>query len=531
MLTRRHGLAATAGLIAAPTIALPQSRERAFRFVVNVGLQNLDPISSPSFVTRNFAYLVYDTLVSMDMQGRFKPQMLQGWEVSADKLTWTFRLRPGLAFHDGAAVTAEDVVASLKRWGNRDSIGRRLMAATAELVATGADAFTLRLARPYGGVIEAFGKPSVHVPFIMPARIANATPPTQQVREIIGSGPFVFLRDEWVPGERAFFRRNERYVARDEADDGLAGGKLAKVERVEMITMPDISMRALSLQQNEVDYLEYAPVDNLPRMRANRNIVISQASGQAEMMYAVSINHHQAPFNNVLVRRALQQCLDRGEILAATGFAEIGRPECASMLMCGTTLSSTLGSEAIATPSLERARALLREAGYNNERVVLMHPTDSALLNPFGLVLIDRMKRAGFNVDVQASDWSSIAQRWVQRAPLDRGGWSVLPVVYTGFDMADPLSNMGIGFNCTDNQPWGYCEASMTPILERFEAESDPERRRALAAELNRAAVAQATFPIAGQFRAPAAWRAELRGVIDFGFPVIWNIERGGRAG
>jgi ABC-type transport system substrate-binding protein len=130
MLTRRHGLAATAGLIAAPTIALPQSRERAFRFVVNVGLQNLDPISSPSFVTRNFAYLVYDTLVSMDMQGRFKPQMLQGWEVSADKLTWNFRLRPGLAFHDGAAVTAEDVVASLKRWGNRDSIGRRLMAAT-----------------------------------------------------------------------------------------------------------------------------------------------------------------------------------------------------------------------------------------------------------------------------------------------------------------------------------------------------------------------------------------------------------------
>jgi peptide/nickel transport system substrate-binding protein len=253
-------------------------------------------------------------------------------------------------------------------------------------------------------------------------------------------------------------------------------------------------MRALSLQQNEVDYLEYAPVDNLPRMRANRNIVISQASGQAEMMYAVSINHHQAPFNNVLVRRALQQCLDRGEILAATGFAEIGRPECAAMLMCGTTLSSTLGSEAIATPSLERARALLREAGYNNERVVLMHPTDSALLNPFGLVLIDRMKRAGFNVDVQASDWSSIAQRWVQRAPLDRGGWSVLPVVYTGFDMADPLSNMGIGFNCTDNQPWGYCEASMTPILERFEAESDPERRRALAAELNREAVAQATF-------------------------------------
>jgi len=449
--------------------------------------------------------------------------------VSADRLIWTFRLRPGLVFHDGAPVTSEDVVASLRRWGNRDSIGRRLMAATAEMTTAGADGFVIRLSRPYGGVIEALGKPSVHTPFIMPARIANATPPTQPVREIVGSGPFVFLRDEWIPGERAFFRKNERYVPRDEPADGLAGGKVAKVERVEMITMPDIALRAASLQQGEVDYLEYAPVDNLPMFRRDRNIVISQASGIAEMLYGVSINHYQPPFDNVLVRRAVQQCLDRAEILAGAGFAELGRPDCAAMFMCGTQFESDRGSEAIAQPSLDRARALLREAGYNNERVVLLHPLDSALLNPFGLVLIDRLKRAGFNLDVQGSDWSSIAQRWVQRQPLDRGGWSVVPVVYTGFDMADPLSNMGVGFNCTNNQPWGYCEAEMTPLLERFEAESDPARRKEIAAELNRVAIERATFPIAGQFRAPAAWRAELRGVIDFGFPVVWNVERGGR--
>ncbi len=529
MFTRRQGLAAAGASLAMPRLALAQGRERPFRFVVNVGLQNLDPISGPSFVTRNFAYLVFDTLVSMDGQGRYRPQMLQGWEVSADRLTWTFRLRPGLAFHDGSPVTSEDVVASLRRWGARDSIGRRLLAATAELATAGADGFVLKLSRPYGGVIEALGKPSVHVPFIMPARIASATPPTQQVREIMGSGPYVFLRDEWVPGERTFFRRNERYVPRGEPADGLAGGKVAKVDRVEMITMPDIALRATSLQQGEVDYLEYAPVDNLPRMRTNRNIVISQASGQAEMMYAVSINHFQPPFDNVLVRRALQQCLDRTEILAGTGFGEVGRPDCTAMFMCGTAFSSDRGSEVIARPSIDRAKELLREAGYNNERVVLMHPVDSALLNPFGLMLIDRMRRAGFNLDIQASDWSSIAQRWVQRQPLDRGGWSVVPVVYTGFDMADPLSNLGVGFNCTGNQPWGYCEASMTPLIERFEAESDPARRRELAAELNRVAIDRATFPIAGQFRAPAAWRAELRGVIDFGFPIIWNIERSGR--
>lgn len=527
---RRQALLAGGALASTPFIAGAQTRERPLRFVVNVGLQNLDPISSPSFVTRNFAYLVFDTLVSMDSRGGYQPQMLAGWDVSADRLTWNFKLRPGLEFHDGSAVTAADVVASLQRWGARDSIGRRLLAATAALEVAGEDGFVLRLARPFGGVIEALGKPSVHVPFIMPARIAAATPPTQQVREIMGSGPFVFLRDEWIPGERAFFRRNARYVPRQEPPDGLAGGKVAKVERVEMITMPDVALRAVALQQNEVDYLEYAPVDLLPRLRQNRNVVIAQAGGQAELMYAVSINHAQAPMDNVLVRRAIQQVLDRTEVLAGSGFGgELGRPECASMLMCGAPFASDAGTAAIAQPSLDRARALLREAGYNSERIVLLHPLDSPLLNPFGLVLIDRMKRAGFNLDVQGSDWSSIAQRWVQKQPLDRGGWSVVPVVYTGFDMSNPLANLGIGFNCTGNQPWGYCEAPMTPLIERFEAEADPERRRALAAELQRFAIEGATFPIAGQFRSPAAWRAELRGVIDFGFPVIWNIERPAR--
>ncbi len=527
MLSRRQTLAAAAAAIAAPRLAFGQSQERPLRFVVNVGLQNLDPISSPSFVTRNFGYLVFDTLVSLDGSGRYRPQMLEGWDVSADKLSWTFRLRDGLAFHDGAPVTSEDVIASLKRWGARDSIGRRLMAATAELVADGPRGFKLRLSRPFGGVIEALGKPSVHVPMIMPARIANATPPTQQVPEIVGSGPYIFQRSEWVPGDKATFRRNDKYVPRNEPADGLAGGKVAKIERVEMLTLPDVAVRYAALTRGEVDYLEYAPVDLIPRMRRDRNLTFAKASGRAELIYAVSINHFQPPMDNVLVRRALQQCLDRAEVLAGAGFGgELGRPDCTSMLMCGAPYESNAGADIIGNPSIEKAKALLAEAGYKNEKIVLLHPLDSPLLNPYGSVLIDRMKRAGFNVDVQGLEWSAIAQRWVQRNPLDSGGWSVIPVVYTGFDMSDPLSNMGIGFNCTGNQPWGYCDSKMSPVLQQFEAESDPDKRKALAAELQKFATEAATFPIAGQFQSPAVWRSELKGVIDFGFPVIWNIER-----
>jgi hypothetical protein len=100
------------------------------------------------------------------------------------------------------------------------------------------------------------------------------------------------------------------------------------------------------------------------------------------------------------------------------------------------------------------------------------------LINPAALVVIDRLKRAGFNLDIVTADWSTLAQRWVRNDAPEQGGWNLLPVVYTGFDMANPLSNPGIGYNCTGNQPWNYCVPEMTPVLERFAAESDGERHR-----------------------------------------------------
>jgi peptide/nickel transport system substrate-binding protein len=525
----RRTVLASALLAAGWGGAVAQPAERPLRLVVNVGLQVLDPIAGTSFITRNFGYMVFDTLVAMDSKGQFRPQMLEGWTVSEDGLTYTFTLRPGLEWHDGKPVTAEDCVASLKRWGARDSSGRRLMAATRELRAEGENRFVLQLERPFGGVIDALGKPSVHVPFMMPARLA-ATPPTQPVTEIIGSGPFLFVKDEWVPGERTVFRRNPRYRPRAEPADGLAGGKVVHVERAEFINIADPATRAAALQNGEVDYLEYAPLDFLPILGRDRNLQLARPGGIAQIMGGVALNHAQPPFNNLKVRQALQFALDQSEIVAVHGLPDgMFLANCGATTMCGTRYSSDAGSEPVRSPSLERAQALLRESGYNNERVVLLHPADSALINPMAMVVADRMKRAGFNVDVQTLDWATVAQRWLSREPVERGGWSAVPVVYTGFDLSDPLSNMGIGYNCTGTTPWLYCDEALTPLLQSFEAEADLDKRRAIMAEINRRVIANVNFPLTGQFSSPAVWRKELQGVIDFGFPVLWNVRRASR--
>jgi peptide/nickel transport system substrate-binding protein len=528
---RRLGFAAAAGLslfLAGPVAAQPE--DRSIKLVLNVGLQILDPIAGPSFVTRNFAYMVFDTLVSMDSKGQYKPQMLESWTSSDDKLTWTFKLRPKLIFSDGAPVTAEDCVASLKRWGNRDNIGRRLMAATKSLTATGTESFVLELLRPFGAVIEALGKPSVQVPFIMPARIASVTPATTPVKEIVGSGPFLFLRDQWVPGERAVFRRNPAYVPRDEPADGLAGGKVARAEQVEFINMADPGLRAAALQTNEVDYLEYAPTDYLERFRSDKSLVLSKAGGISQIMGAISVNQRQPPFDNVLMRRALQAALVRTDTLAAHGLpADMVKPDCVSMFMCGTPYSTEAGGDIIRNPSIAKSKALLAEAGYKGEPIAWLQPADSALINPLGQVVMDLLKQAGFNLDVQTSDWSSIAARWNQNAPVGQGGWNLVPVVYTGFDMSDPLGNPGIGYNCTDNKTWGYCAAALTPLIQQFEAESDRQKRLEIAGQMQTIAYENVNFPVTGQFSAPAIWRSNLKGVIDFGFPIMWNMERAGK--
>lgn len=517
--------AAMPALGADPVRAAPA--DRPLRLVLNVGLQTLDPIAGPSFVTRNFAYMVFNTLIAMDSKGQFRPQMLEGWTVSDDAMTYTFTLRPGLKFSDGAPVTSEDCIASIKRWGGRDALGRRLMGATKEMRAVDAKIFVLELSRPFGLVIDALGKPSVQVPFIMPARIAGVTPPTTPVKEIVGSGPFLFVKEEWIPGERATFRRNPDYVPRNEPADGLAGGKVVKVERAELLTMPELATRAAALQTNEVDYLEYAPIDFLSRFAANKDIVLAKASGQAQIVASISINHMQPPFDNVLVRRAVEAAMIRSEILDGLGLpAGLADPATAALFMGGTFYASDAGKTLTAT-TIEHARNLLKQSGYKNERVVFLLPGDSALLNPIGTVMADLLKRSGFNLDIQTQDWSSIAQRWIGKASLDAGGWSLVPLVYPGFDMANPLGNPGTGYNCTGGPPYNYCSAALTSLLAQFEAERDPAGRQAIAAKLQEAAFEDATFPIAGQFSSPAAWRKELTGVIDFGLPIMWNIERG----
>jgi peptide/nickel transport system substrate-binding protein len=208
------GALATAGGLTTPAIS-QRAASRALRFVPQSDLANFDPIWSVAYVVRNAAAMVWDTLYGVDDKLQPRRQMVEAEEVSADGLTWMFRLRSGLKFHDSEPVLARDVVASLKRWSFRDPLGQMIKAIENEISVVDDRTFRWVLKKPYPKMVLALGRFGVPMCFIMPARIA-ATNPFRQINEYVGSGPMRFIRDEWVPGARAAFEKFPGYLPRQE---------------------------------------------------------------------------------------------------------------------------------------------------------------------------------------------------------------------------------------------------------------------------------------------------------------------------
>src|SRR3984893_7650744 len=207
-----------AGLATGAALAMPRiaraDKAKTLTFVPTSDLAVLDPVVTFNRPTRNYAYLVFDTLYGIDTNWQAQPQMVQGHEVDDDGLAWTLKLREGLYFHDKEPVLARDVVASIRRFAPRIPFASALMAATDELSAPDDLTLRFRLRRPFPHLPEALAGPGGTVPVIMPERLA-ATSPYQPVKEIVGSAPYRFLADEHVSGARAAFARFEEYRPRD----------------------------------------------------------------------------------------------------------------------------------------------------------------------------------------------------------------------------------------------------------------------------------------------------------------------------
>jgi peptide/nickel transport system substrate-binding protein len=509
------------GLVAAPAMVQAQT---TLRMVSHADIKILDPIWTTALITRNFGYMVYDVLFAKDADLKIQPQMAEKYTVSDDKLVYTITLRDGLEWSDGTPVTSEDCIASLKRWAARDAFGQLMMKATGELKMVDAKTFQIVLKEPFGLVLEALGKVSSNVPFMMPKKVAE-TDPNKQIEDFTGSGPFIFKKDEWKPGEKVVFVKNPKYKPRNEPPSMLAGGKVAKVDRVEWLAIPDPSTAVAALVAGEIDLIESPPPDLFPLLKADKNIELFgwNASGSQIIM---RFNHLQPPFNNVKARQAAMYALAQEDIMRA----QVGDPEiyklCNAPFICGTRFGKEYG-DLLIKPDLEKARALLKESGYDGTPVAMMHQTDLQSSNNVQPVAKQQLERAGFKVNLMSMDWQTVVSRRSRKEAPDKGGWNIFFTTNITLDSDNPGTNAYAAGTCEKAWFGWPCDAEIEKLRDAFIHEADPEKQKALGYAISDRVIGQAFYAPVGQYKAFGAYRKDrLSGWLPGPVPVVWNISK-----
>ncbi|MFG1357344.1 ABC transporter substrate-binding protein [Xanthobacter pseudotagetidis] len=513
-----------AALLGLAILVAQAQAQTTLRVVPQFDLKILDPIWTTAFTTRNHGYMIYDTLFGVDEAGKPQPQMVGAFEASPDKTVWTFTLRDGLAFHDGAPVTSEDVVASLARWAKRDSLGQKMYAVLDKAEVVDAKTFRLTFSRPFTMTLEALSKPSGVPPFIMPKRVAD-TPADKQIEDTTGSGPFMLKADEFRPGEKVVYLKNPAYVPRAEPPSGTAGGKVAKVDRVEWVMIKDAQTQVNALVNGEVDMIEWIPTEHYAKLKESPGVELVNAIPSGS--YAMHMNHLVPPFDNPKIAKAAILAVNQEALMRAQiGFKELYRT-CTSIYPCGSQFADGQTSYFTGKPQFAEAKKLLQEAGYDGKPIVLLYAPEFVVLNKFPPVMAQLLQQAGFKVELQTMDWPSVLIRRTKKDPADKGGWNMFITGWGGPDTMNPLFLAPLTGNGEKGWFGWPTDARLEELKTQFLFAADDAERKKLAEQIQLQVFDGAIFaPVGESTPLTAVRKNHVSGVVKAPITVFWNIEK-----
>jgi peptide/nickel transport system substrate-binding protein len=522
----RAGAATIFTIIAAPRLGRGADRAKTLVFVGVADLSILDPVVAGARPTRNAAYLVFDTLYGIDAQWKAQPQMVEAHAVEEDGLTWTLKLRDGLRFHDNEPVLARDVVASIRRFAPRVIFANALMNATDELSAPDDRTVRFRLKRPFPHLPEALAGPGGNVPAIMPERLA-AESPFKPVAEVVGSGPYRFLKDEHVSGARAVFERFAEYQPRTGGTVGFtAGPKVAHFERVEWLTLDPFSASA-ALRRGEIDWWENPARDLVDQVNGDPNITVISHFATANGI--MTFNQLYAPFDNPAIRRALLGAVDQAEAMSAIAGSDRNNwRDDVGLFGTGSPFASDVGIEVLRRPrDYGAVKRALAEAGYKGEKIVVIVPTDVSELGNLARTGAEQLRRAGMNIDQQDMDAGSWFRRRVNQSPPDKGGYNMFcTLIDRSLPNVHPLGNLAI--RADGKEPINGWANS--PRVEELRAAwldtNDLGQQQRICVDLQKQLWTDVPFIPLGEYWQATAYRKDLIDVLPGCFAVFYGVRR-----
>jgi peptide/nickel transport system substrate-binding protein len=301
-----------------------------------------------------------------------------------------------------------------------------------------------------------------------------------------------------------------------------------KLDRVELIEMPDAQVQINALIAGEIDMVEAPPHDLLPILKADKNIELVDWNPLGHQ-FIIRFNHTVKPFDNPKIRLAALYAINQEDYLKAT----VGNPAyykvCPAVFICGTPFASDAGGNILLKSDFEKSKALLKEAGYDGTPVVVMQSTTLPILTNTAPVTKALLEKGGFKVDMQSMDWQTLVSRRTNRNPADKGGWNILHTYSVSADVLNPISTSYL-VAAGDKSWFGWpTDPEMEKLRDAFSKETDPAKQKALAEKVQLRALETAQYGWIGQWYGPGAQRTSIKGWLKAPVPVFWNIEKTGK--
>ncbi|MBE9604831.1 ABC transporter substrate-binding protein [Acetobacteraceae bacterium H6797] len=519
------GIAAGVAPLSRVAIAQP-ARNRVLKMVPQANLTAFDAVWTTANITRNHGYMVHDTLYGTDASFNIRPQLAEGAVEEDDGRSVTITLRDGPRFHDGEKVRAADAVASIQRWMKRNPIGQKLTSFVEEVVALDDRRFRFRLKQRFPMLLSALGTVSNSPCFIIPERLAK-TDAFTQVRDNTGCGPFRFKADEFNSGSLVVYERNPTYSPTPDGTPSLtAGPKLVHFDRVEWNIITDAATSAAALQTGEIDWFEQPPPEIQALLKRNRQIAI-EAIDPLPLVGIMRFNHLHEPFKDKKIRQALLPAISQEDYMSAIVGPE---PDIymtdVGVFTPGTPLASDVGLEPLKGPrSLDKAKALLKEAGYTNQPLRLIGPTDILAPTAMTQVGADMLRRLGMNADIALSDWGTVVTRRTSKEPVDKGGWSMLFTSFSSFDFVDPASHGPLRGNGASAWPGWPDMPQLEKLRDDWFLAPTLDAQKAIARDMQRVVMDELPYVPVGAYKSMTAINKNLTGRVP-GFAIMWNLRR-----
>lgn len=461
---------------------------------------------STTNATRQVAANIFEGLVAYNERFEIVPMLAESWSISADKLTYTFKLRRGVLFHNGQEMTSGDVKASLERW-MKVSPRRSDLEDLKEIRAV--DKYTVQfvLQKKFGGFLAVLGIPSAYA-VIMPAEIAKDSP-GGKLKEVVGTGPFKFA--DWIPDRYIKLVKFDKYKPVSTPPGGFAGRKVAYVNEIQFLPVPEDSVRVAGLETGEFDIID--PVPNVEYGRLSKSTNIGIDIVKPKWMILSYFNTKMAPMSDVRMRRAILAAIDPDAVMeAASGDKRFYRMD-GSIFYQEQVWHSSAGTEAYNHPDPAKAKALLKEAGYKGQPIRVLTTKSYDWMYKAALVVQQQLMAVGVNVDLQILDWPTLVSTRTNPAKWE--------IYFTGISVFfDPL-NYTQAFR--GNYPGWYRSDDMDKALDTIMTEDDMRDRYKAVEEMQRIYWRDLPSLNFGNYFELRGHRSYVHGTSSFVELVLWN--------